>query len=137
MFIMDRTTVGHIACMSAGQVLEVMQSWRAPVTMSVMRWQDVEEEDLSQQCPASHPFAFHNVGANTRIPRTSWLDLYSSLICYCPGQGARCCETFQEQDVSVSGAGDWVGVTAISPKECRSELQTKLREDFTITEGPY
>ena len=64
-FVMERTTVGHIACMSAAQVLEVMTSWRTPVTMSVMRWQDVEEEDLSQQCPASHPFAFHNVGADT------------------------------------------------------------------------
>ena len=73
MFIMYRTTVGHIACMSAAQVLEVMTNWHTPVTMSVMRWQDVEEEDLSQQCPASHPFAFHNVGANTRTPQTSCL----------------------------------------------------------------
>ena len=73
-----------------------------------------------------------------RIPqRRSKYQNTTNILSYCPGQGARCCETFQEQDVSVSGAGDWVGVTAISPKECRSELQTKLREDFTITEGPY
>ena len=49
------------SAINLAEVVRVLTVPHAPNMLTVMKWNDVQEEDLSQECPDTHPFAFLDV----------------------------------------------------------------------------
>ena len=49
------------SAINLAEVVQVLTVPHAPNMLTVMKWNDVQEEDLSQECPDTHPFAFLDV----------------------------------------------------------------------------